>query len=228
MKRLFLLLLGVLLSQANSSAQTSAIATSAAEIIQQSQSTIEGSLPSQRQLSEVKLAAGTPIEVEVAYTVNSKDVKLGEQISFRVLIPIVVDGVTVIEKDSLVTARVTRAKRGGHWGRAGRLNWTMEDIVAVDNSRIPLAPEIALTVDKLWSLDKSKTNNQSKNVGGGVKGPSRAGEVAAMTAISAVLFPPVALMNGFKRGGDAVLPEGRRFAVAVGKDTLVKVNVLPK
>ena len=58
---------------------------------------------------------------------------------------------------------------------------------------------------------------------GKVKGTSHTGEVAAMTIMSGVLFPPLALMSGFKRGENAVLREGRRFVVAVGKDATVKV-----
>src|SRR4029078_12640908 len=103
--------------------------------------------------SDVKLPAGTPIEVEVAYTVNSIDVKPGERISFRVLIPIVIDDVTLLRKGALVTARITQAKRGGHWGKGGRLVWSMEDVVAADNSRVLLAPETASRDEKIWSLE---------------------------------------------------------------------------
>jgi uncharacterized cupredoxin-like copper-binding protein len=119
LKRFLLLLLAVLLSQAISFAQTSAVTTSAAQIIQPSQSTVAVSPTTQRLLRQVNLSAGTPIEVEAAYTVNSIDVKAGERISFRVLVPVIIDGITVIEKDALVTARITQAKRGGHWGKAG-------------------------------------------------------------------------------------------------------------
>ena len=132
----------------------------------------------------MKLPAGTLIEVEVAYTVNSLDVKPGERISFRVLVPIVIEGVTVIERDALVTARITQAKRGGHWGKAGRLVWTMEDVVAVDNSRVPLAPETAARADKLWSLEPRTTNSESTMGQDRVKGTSHTGEVAAVSILT--------------------------------------------
>jgi hypothetical protein len=51
--------------------------------------------------------------------------------------------------------------------------------------------------------------------------------VAARMIVSGVLFPPLALMNGFKRGENAVLSEGRRFVVYVGKDLTVKINASP-
>jgi hypothetical protein len=227
LKRILLLLLWLLLSQANSFAQTSAVAIDAAKIIQQSQSTVDVAPAAPRPLREVKLPAGTPIEVEVAYTVNSIDVKPGEQISFRVLVPIMVDGAMVIEKDALVTARITQAKRGGHWGKAGRLAWSMEDVVAVDNSRIALAPETTSRSDKLWSLEAKGKQSEAIPGEGSVKGTSHTGEVAARTIMAGALFPPLALMNGFKRGENAVLSEGRRFVVWVVKDWTVKINATP-
>lgn len=176
---------------------------------------------------ELKVPAGTLIEVEVAFTVNSLDMKPGERISFRVLVPIVIDGVTVIERDALVTARITQAKRGGHWGKPGRLVWTMEDVVAADATRVPLAPETAARGDKLWSLEPKAPNSESTKGQGKVKGTSHTGEVAAMSILSGALFPPLALMGGFKRGENAVLREGRRYVVWVGKDSVVKVKAAP-
>jgi hypothetical protein len=214
-----LLLFALLLSSTTLFAQTSPAETAAANIIQPSQAaTVNATSPA----PELKIPGGTPIEVEVAYTVNSLDVKPGERISFRVLVPVVIDGVTVIEKGALVTARITQAKRGGHWGKAGKLAWSMEDVVAVDSSRIPLAPETATRSDKLWSLEKKGANSEITTGAGHIAGTSHGGEVAATSIAVGVLFPPAALMGGFKRGENAILREGRRFVVAVGRDTLVK------
>ena len=219
MKHSLLLLFAILLSQSVLFAQTSQPETAAAKIIQPSQA---ATVDATSATTELKIPAGTPIEVEVAYTVNSLDVKPGERISFRVLVPIMIDGVIVIERGALVTARITNAKRGGHWGRAGKLVWSMEDVMAADNTRIPLAPETALG-DKLWSLETKTVNKGPANAQGSVKGTSHVGQVATMAAISGVLFPPLALLHGFKRGEDAILHEGRRYVVAVGRDTIVKV-----
>ena len=117
MKNVTTLVFLSLLFVSSARAQSAAGQPSAEQTIQPSQSSAPNSNPPQPH-KELKLPVGTPIEVEVAYTVNSLDVKPGERISFRVLIPIVIDGVTVIERDALVTARITQAKRGGHWGKA--------------------------------------------------------------------------------------------------------------
>lgn len=228
MKRFHLLLFAVLLSQVVSFAQTSADPTDATKIIQQAQPAVEASATAQRPMREVKIPAGTVIEVEVAYTVNSLDIKPGERISFRVLIPIIIDGAAVIEKDALVTARVIQAKRGGHWGKAGRLVWSMEDVVAADNTRIPLSPETGSRYDKLWSLEKKKTSSETAMGQGRVKGTSHSGQVAAMSILSGALFPPLALMGGFKRGDNAILREGRRFVVSVARDAVVKGIAAPQ
>jgi hypothetical protein len=211
-----------LLLVATAAAQSTTAEPAAEQSIQQSQSSAPDS-SAVTPTSEFKIPEGTPIEVEVAYTVNSLDMNPGEQISFRVLVPIVIDGVTLIEKEALVTARIIQAKRGGHWGKAGKLSWSMEDVIAVDNSRVPLAPESASRNEALWSLENksSKGNENAKNLGS-VKGTSRSGEVAARAIVSGVFFPPLGLLHGFKRGENAILREGRRFVVSVGRNTTVK------
>lgn len=159
------------------------------------------------QIRELKIPAGTRLDIEATYTVNSRYTRPGDLLSFRVLVPIKVDEVTVIAAQSLVTARVAKAKRGGHWGRAGKLAWTMEDVVAVDLTRVPLTahPEMPAKVT----------------------GTSHGGEVATKAVVFGVLLAPfgspLALMSGFKRGDDAVLPEGKRFVVYVKADSIVKI-----
>jgi hypothetical protein len=160
---------------------------------------------------EFKIPAGTPLEIETAYTVDSQHVGSEDLISFRVLVPIKSDGVTLIEKYSLVTGRVVEAKRGQHWGRAGKLSWIMQDVVAVDLTRVPL-----------------QARNDSTDAKNAVKGTSHAGQVATEMIVFGSLMwviAPVVLLHGFKRGENAVLPEGKRFIVFVKQDTVVKIPV---
>ena len=185
--------------------QTPNAPTTAAESIQLSPAT-----ETPTQSHELKIPAGTPLEIGCAYTVSSLDVRPEDLISFRVLVPIKVDGVTVIEKDSLVTGRVVEAKRGGHWGKAGKLSWIMQDVVAADLTRVPV-----------------EARNESYASQSRITGTSHGGQVAAQIAIAAPLMlfaAPVALMAGFKRGENAVLPEGKRFIVFVKSDTMVHAS----
>jgi hypothetical protein len=151
----------------------------------------------------VKIPYGTVVEVEAAFTVSSQEVKQGDAISFRVVYPVMAEGVTLIAPGATATARVVKASRGGHFGRAGRLAWSMEYVTAVDGTRVPLqAP-------------------------GRLVGDSKAAKVVAQTVITGALLwvvAPVALLHGFKRGENAILPEGKRFEVIVQEGATVNVT----
>jgi hypothetical protein len=206
MKRAFSLALVQLFVITTIQAQSPAAITGAANSVQVAQTELPASFTAPAR--ELKIPAGTPLEIEAAYNVNSLDVRQNDLISFRVIVPIKIDGVTVIERYSLVTGRVTQAKRGGHWGKAGKLSWTMNDVVAVDLTRVPLQAQIE--------------GPEAKN---GVKGTSHGGQVATeMIVFGSLLFvaAPLVLLSGFRRGENAVLPEGKRFVVYVQRDTNVK------
>ena len=208
MKRAFSLVLVHLFVIATIQAQSPAATTSAANSVQVAQRELPASLTVPAR--ELKIRAGTPLEIEAAYSVSSLDVRPNDLISFRVIVPIKIDGVTVVERYSLVSGRVVQAKRGGHWGKAGKLSWAMQDVVAVDLTRVPLQAQIE--------------GPEAKN---GVKGTSHGGQVATeMIVFGSLLFvaAPLVLLSGFRRGENAVLPEGKRFVVYVQSDTNVKVQ----
>jgi len=208
MKRAFSLVLVHLFVITTIQAQSPAATTSAANSVQVAQTQLPASFTAPAR--ELKIPAGTPVEIEAAYTVSSLDVRSNDLISFRVIVPIKIDGVTVVERYSLVSGRVAQAKRGGHWGKAGKLSWAMQDVVAVDLTRVPLQAQIE--------------GPEAKN---GVKGTSHGGQVATeMIVFGSLLFvaAPLVLLSGFRRGENAVLPEGKRFVVYVQSDTSVKVQ----
>lgn len=109
---------------------------------------------------------------------------------------------TVIARGARATARVTKAKKGGSWGRAGQLAWAMQDVTAVDGSRIP--------------LEFSKST----------KGDSKGGTVATGVIVTGVLFWPAAPLWGFKKGKDAKVPAGQRFEVVVHGNATVQAKVV--
>lgn len=154
-----------------------------------------------QQLTQINIPDGTALEVECTYTVSSADVEEGSAVSFNVVHPVVINGVTVIARGARATARVTKAKKGGSWGRAGQLAWTMQDVLAVDGSRIP--------------LEFSKST----------KGDSKGGTVATGVIVTGVLFWPAAPFWGFKKGKDAKVPAGQRFEVVVHGNATVQAKV---
>jgi hypothetical protein len=154
------------------------------------------------QITQVVIPDGTPLEIECTYTVVSGEVQEGSAVSFAVIHPVLVNGITVIARGARATARVTKAKKGGSWGRAGQLAWTMQDVVAVDGSRVPL------------EFNKS------------TKGDSKGGTVATGVIITGVLFWPAAPLWGFKKGKDAKVPAGQRFGVTVHGNAPVQVKMV--
>ena len=157
-----------------------------------------------RSNSELQIPDGTPIEIESPFTYSSLHLKPKDEISFRVLDPVIVNGVTVITQGATVTGHVDKAKRGGHFGKAGLLVWTMKSVTAVDGSQI----ELRLTPVRQ-------------------RGDSKSAKVATQMIITGALVPliaPVALLHGFKRGGDAYIAAGKRYQVFVKGPASVIVN----
>ena len=146
---------------------------------------------------------GTPLEVESSFNVSSGEVEEGSAVSFTVVHPVKINGVTVIAAGARATARVTKAKKGGSWGRAGTLAWEMRDVVAVDGSKVPL-----------------EFSNRKR-------GDSKGGTVATAVIVTGVLFWPAAPFWGFKKGKDAKVPAGSRFEVAVHGNAAVKAAAEP-
>ena len=210
MRKLISALLIPLLTYSILIAQSPVPHAPAANSIQPSPATVNSVESGQTPQQTLALRAGTRLDIEAAYTVSSRDIRPGDLLSFRVLVPVRVDGIDVIPMGALVSGRVVKAKRGGHWGKAGKLAWMMDDVVAVDLTRVPLTanPEVP---------------GQTK-----VTGTSHGGQVAAEMAIfgSLMLFAaPLVLMSGFRRGEDAVLPQGKRFVVYVAKGTTIRSPV---
>ena len=212
MKRAIFLTLFCLLTASAMRAQTAAETSGAANPVQE-ESPAATAPATEPQFLEVKIPAGTALDIQATHSVSSKDAKLGDLISFRVLVPVKIGDSIVIGGNALVTAQIAKAKRAGHWGKAGKLTWMMRDVVAVDLTRVSLTAN----ADYPGGLQ-------------GVTGQSHGGEVATRTLVmGALLAPtivgaPLALMHGFKRGEQAVLPEGKRFVVYVQKDTVVRVS----
>lgn len=147
---------------------------------------------------EVKVPDGTPLEIELMTNISSATAKEGDIVDFTVVNPVVINGVTVIEKGAPARARIAAVKKAGYWGKAGRIGWTMQDGLAADGNRIALRMEKKLT------------------------GDSKGGTVATATIVTAVVFWPAAPFWGFKKGKNAVFPAGKRFEAFVHGDVAVK------
>jgi len=88
-------------------------------------------------LTELKVPDGTEIEIQLKNTLSGQEAKVGDVVDFTVIKPVQIGGITVFEKEASARARVTTAKPAGHWGHAGKLEWAMQDVQAVDGDRVP-------------------------------------------------------------------------------------------
>lgn len=150
------------------------------------------------ELVDVSVPDGTAVEVELVSTASGQDLKVGDAVDFKVVLPVQVNGVTIIEKGAPAKARITKAKKAGHWGHAGKLEWAMQEAVAVDGHSIPLR------------FTK------------GTVGDSKGGTVAVGAVATTVLLGPIGLLWGLKSGKPAIIPAGNRYSVFVQGNQTVK------
>jgi hypothetical protein len=200
MRQLISLVLALLSIATPLLAQEPAVVPAATEKIQPSQSSAATSLPAQT-YNSARIPDGTQVDIEAPYTINSMEFKANDKISFRVVNPVKVNGVMVIEQGATATARIDKAKRGGHWGKAGLFIFTMQSVTAIDGSQIPL---------------------RAVNVR--LRGDSKGAKVATAMVITGALMPliaPVALLHGFKRGKDAYIPAGKRYSVFIDNSAAI-------
>jgi hypothetical protein len=146
---------------------------------------------------ELKVVDGTEIEIALTNNVSGQEANVGDLVDFTVLRPIQLNGVTIFEKGASARGRITTAKKSGRWGKAGKLEWAMQDVQAVDGSRVP-----ARFTKRLI-------------------GDSSGGTVAVAAVATAVFLGPVALLWGLKKGKAAIIPAGNRYTAFVQGDNAV-------
>lgn len=157
--------------------------------------------------AKVRIPAGSVIGIEAAQAVSSANVDEGSLITFVVSRRLFVNGAMVIDRGAIATARIIKSKPAGSWGRGGTLEFALEDVVAVDGTRIPI-----------------RLLNE-------VKGTNHTAAVAAAAIVTgAIAFPyasPVALIWALKKGDDAVLDQGTKLMAVVSNEKEV-AGLLPE
>ena len=146
----------------------------------------------------VTVPDGMEVEIQLKSNASGEELKIGDIVDFVVVKPVQVNGLTIFEKDAAGRARITTAKRAGHWGKAGKLEWAMQDVMAADGNRVPAR----------------FTKRQV--------GDSKGGTVAVAAVATTVFLGPVGLLWGLKKGKPAIIPAGNRYSVFVSGDTKVK------
>jgi hypothetical protein len=157
-------------------------------------------------IKTVKIPHGTAVTVETLYPVSSADFKVNNTIAFSVIRNVVVDDVIVIPRGAIARAKIVRLKKARIGGRGGALTFEMEQIVAMDGTKIPV------------------------QLSASAEGGNRTGALAVgAAATSALIFPytaPAAIVWGFKKGDDAVIRGSKQFAAVVKNDAQI-VGLIP-
>ncbi|HKY28779.1 MAG TPA: hypothetical protein VJM12_12645 [Pyrinomonadaceae bacterium] len=146
----------------------------------------------------VSVPDGTEVEIQLTNNASGEELKVGDVVDFVVVNPVQLQGLTIFEKGAGGRARITTAKRAGHWGKAGKLEWAMQDVMAADGNRIP-------------------ARFTQRHIG-----DSKGGTVAVAAVATTVFLGPVGLLWGLKKGKPAVIPAGNRYSVFVHGDTKIK------
>lgn len=167
----------------------------------------EAGQPTASPIKTVKLQRGTAVIVETLYPVSSADFKINNTIAFAVARPVFVDDALIIPRGTIARAKIVRVRKAGNFGRGGALTFQMEQIVAIDGTKIPVQLIAA------------------------AEGGNRTGMLAVgAAATSALIFPytaPAAIVWGFKKGDDAVVRGSKQFA-AVIKNEVEIAGLVPE
>jgi hypothetical protein len=94
----------------------------------------------------ITLRAGTPVVAEAAQTYTSKNLSVGQSINVRAKFNVVVDKHTLISAGSLGSATISDLRKGGVFGRGGRMELQVQSIQAADGQQVLLAG-IPLTLE---------------------------------------------------------------------------------
>jgi hypothetical protein len=146
----------------------------------------------------VNVPDGTEVEIQLTNNASGEELKVGDVVDFVVVGPVQLNGLTIFEKGAGGRARITTAKRAGHWGKAGKLEWAMQDVMAADGNRIP-------------------ARFTQRHIG-----DSKGGTVAVAAVATTVFLGPVGLLWGLKKGKPAIIPAGNRYSVFVHGDVKIK------
>jgi len=151
-------------------------------------------------LRAVTIPDGTLLELELQRNVSSKTAEVGDLVDFGVVSAVVVDDVVVIEKGASARGRVVEVKRGRSFGRAGKLDIAIQDVLATDNERVPL-----------------RASEQAE-------GDGSTGKVTGAIIVTTILFFPVAPLWGFVKGKNVELPIGTRVQSFIHNDYPMQVQ----
>jgi len=155
----------------------------------------------------LSIPLGTIIDVKLSTTVRTSTYLEGDLVAFEVAQPVVAGGVVVIEKGALAKGRIVRVKRARTFGRPGDLFFTINEVTAVNGSRIP----VQLSYEFKGVNDYAATYTRITLV----SAPIAAYAIIAAGPVGLVAAPVGLLVGVFRKGQEAEQSVGKLFEVQV-------------
>ena len=147
-----------------------------------------------------RLPDGTRIAVRTMEQLSSATLKDSDPVTFAVVEDVIVDGEVVIKQGTPVRGTIVDAEAKRRMGRAGKLQYTVNETKGVDRSVI-----------RLRALQDRR-------------GDSNVTSTAVTTVAVGVFVPVAAPFFLLRKGHDIVVPEGTRIDTFVDGDHLVGVE----
>jgi len=150
--------------------------------------------PSTYTSSENILQTGTPVTLVLQENLSSADTTLGQEVVFKVVDDVIVNGYLLIAHGALAKGTITDSEAKRRMGRAGKLNVNIDYAVMTDGEHAAL--------------------RAVKNTKGGGHG------VAVTTGVvaTAVVFWPAAPLFLLMHGKDIAIPKGTQITAFVNGD----------
>lgn len=141
----------------------------------------------------VILDSGTPVFVVFPRSVDSDSAKEGDLLQLRVLMPVKVNGQTLIRAGEKVSAKVIKSTESGGWGKKGELEVQIDSTTAVDGQEV--------------FLQSSSARRE---------GEGKTGTATAVGVGLGILCLPLALVGFAVKGEEGRFPAGYELKSFVG------------
>jgi len=144
-------------------------------------------------------ASGTKVSCRLEQTISSATAEEGQQVQLSVTEDVKVNDVVVIPQNSTVVGTVITAREKQRMGRAGKLDFSVEKVRALDGEFIPLR----------YTVTKRAGNSAAVSTG-------------VLTAGAAVLFWPAAPFFLLRKGKDITINKGIVLETFTDQDHTLK------
>lgn len=181
---------------------------------------------------KVKVSKGVILRFANLQPIDSATAKEGDQVPLKLVLSVVIDGVTVLSEGELVYGRVTRVKRAGKDCRDGAVKWKVDGIRFPDSTQA----KTHIFFVKQGDVPVPDMEPAEHYLSGGDFAEGFAGVLEGVMWFVAlapllILFLPSILDQqvetkakecGGRMGHEYLMPENSTVAVAISRDYAVK------